>query len=115
MNWGLLFVLYLICVFYFLPTLNIYLYECLTEEIDIKDVSIFQLFKKSYNHGMGGGILPLTALPFPCFSSEYHTPELKKICHWRNISSTIMVLHFAALIIIAIFFAPEVTEFFNKD
>lgn len=115
MNWGLLFVIYWISVFYFLLKLNIYLFESLEGEIKGENISLFMFFIKYYRQAGGGGILPRSSLPFPCFPSQYVNPKFKKICFWRNISSTILVLHFIALIIITTFFAPEVTEFFNRD
>ncbi|HUH75198.1 MAG TPA: hypothetical protein VLZ75_12435 [Chitinophagales bacterium] len=89
-----------------------YYSEKLDGELKDKKVSFFK-YLFCYDK-FSGNTLPVTALPYPCFSNDYDTPDLKRICLLRNISSAILVLHFIAIIIITSCFGPELMDYFNK-
>lgn len=112
MNWGLVLVLYMIFVFQLFAILNMYYSEILDGELKAKKVSFYKYYF-CYDK-FSGNTLPVTALPYPCFASQYVSHRLKRICLWRNISSAILVLHFIALIIITSCFGPELMDFFNN-
>jgi hypothetical protein len=111
-NWGLILVLYMIGIFYLTLILNIYLHERLEGVLKGKKVSFLKYFF-CYDK-FTGSVLPVTALPYPCFPSDYDNYEQKRICVWRNISSAVFVLHFALFIIMSSFYGSEITRFFNN-